>query len=114
MRFVFGLVLALFLTGCNQVGQNQRDSAQAGRNQKGGGVDGQSNATPANSLPAAPDSAAAVTPPNTELNVGDWLVGKPLRHANLTIFPVSSRVPKNEDRFITLDAGLKAGTVEVR
>jgi hypothetical protein len=31
----------------------------------------------------------------------------------LTIFPVSSKVPKNDDRFITLDEGLAAGTVKI-
>jgi hypothetical protein len=40
-------------------------------------------------------------------------VGEPIRCKNLQIFPVSSTVPKNEDRFITLDEGLAAGTVEV-
>ncbi len=43
----------------------------------------------------------------------DLIVGEPIRHANLMIFPVSTRTPKTEDRFITLDEGLKAGTVEV-
>ncbi len=45
---------------------------------------------------------------------GDWVIGEPLRHENLTIFPVASKTPRTEDRFITLDEGLKAGTVEIR
>lgn len=44
----------------------------------------------------------------------DFVVGEPIRFQNLTVFPVASRVPKTEDRFITLDEGLKAGTVEIR
>jgi hypothetical protein len=48
-----------------------------------------------------------------EKEAGDLIVGEPIRHANLTIFPVSSRTPKTTNRFITLAAGLKAGTVEV-
>ena len=45
--------------------------------------------------------------------VGDLIVGEPIKHGNLTIFPVSSREPKNDDRFITLNEGLAAGTVEI-
>lgn len=45
--------------------------------------------------------------------VGELRVGRPVSHANLTIFPVYSRTAKNEDRFITLDEGLKAGTVRI-
>ncbi|MCH8924227.1 MAG: hypothetical protein IIA67_13890 [Planctomycetes bacterium] len=45
--------------------------------------------------------------------VGDLVVGQPIRHANLTIFPVSSRELRSDDRFITLNEGLAAGTVEI-
>jgi hypothetical protein len=45
---------------------------------------------------------------------GDYLIGEPIRYQNLTVFPVSSAVAKTDDRFITLDEGLKAGTVEIR
>jgi hypothetical protein len=52
--------------------------------------------------------------PAVPLNeVGDLMVGEPISHGNLTIFPVSSRELKNDDRFITLNEGLAAGTVEV-
>ncbi|MDB5348620.1 MAG: hypothetical protein JWP89_6997 [Schlesneria sp.] len=44
----------------------------------------------------------------------DFVVGDAIRYENLTIFPVSSRAAKTEDRYITLDEGLKAGTVEIR
>lgn len=43
----------------------------------------------------------------------DLVVGDPVVFGNLTIFPVASKSPKNEDRFITLDEGLKTGTVEI-
>lgn len=43
----------------------------------------------------------------------DLIVGKPISHGNLTIFPVTCRIPKTADRYITLDEGLRAGTVEV-
>ena len=46
-------------------------------------------------------------------DLGDLIVGEPIRCKNLQIFPVCSTVPNNEDRFTTLDEGLAAGTVEV-
>ncbi len=45
--------------------------------------------------------------------LADFVVGDPVRFQNLTVFPVASRVPRNEDRYLTLDEGLKAGTVQV-
>jgi hypothetical protein len=45
--------------------------------------------------------------------VGDLIVGEPIRHRNLTVFPVSSRVPCDVDQYLTLGEGLQAGTVEV-
>ncbi len=45
---------------------------------------------------------------------GDYVIGEGLCYENLTIFPVSSPEPRTDDRFITLDEGLKAGTVEIR
>lgn len=61
--------------------------------------------------PSAP--TAKVQRPRSPYAVGDLLVGEPIQHDNLTIFPVVSRTPKDVDRFITLDEGLAAGTVEV-
>ena len=58
----------------------------------------------------APDKPAAAA--SGESN-GDLTVGEPIRYANLTVFPLSSRTPKTENRFTTLDEGLKAGTVTV-
>lgn len=43
----------------------------------------------------------------------DLVVGEPIVFRNLSIFPVTSRKPRNEDRFTTLDEGLRAGTVEI-
>jgi hypothetical protein len=48
-----------------------------------------------------------------ERTYGNYEIGDPIRHENLTIFPVSSKTPKNDDRFITLDEGLAAGTVKI-
>lgn len=50
--------------------------------------------------------------PGTPL--GNYLIGEPFRYGNLTVFPIASKTPRTEDRFITLDEGLKAGTVEIR
>jgi hypothetical protein len=44
---------------------------------------------------------------------GGLSIGEPLVLGNLAIFSVSSREPRMDDRFITLDEGLKAGTVEI-
>jgi hypothetical protein len=46
-------------------------------------------------------------------SVGDLVIGEPIRHENLTVFPLSSRKPKQDDRFLTLDQGLKEGSVEI-
>ena len=46
--------------------------------------------------------------------VADFVIGEPVHFQNLTIFPVRSVVAKSDDRFLTLDEGLKAGTVEIR
>ncbi len=62
-------------------------------------------ATPATATPTAAKPAAGQT--------GELIVGEPIHFANLTIFPIESRTPKTQKRFITLDEGLKAGTVSV-
>jgi hypothetical protein len=43
----------------------------------------------------------------------DYVVGKPIRYKNLAIFPVLSKTEQNSDRYITLDEGLRAHTVEI-
>lgn len=83
---------------------------------------GQSSVQPVPINPAAVNSSTAdkSNPTSIADSAGasfaleDFVVGEPIRFENLTVFPVASRVPKNEDRFITLDEGLKAGTVEIR
>ena len=61
--------------------------------------------------PQSADKSSTVRP--AEAAKSDFLVGDPVRYQNLTVFPVSSRLPRTEDRFLTLDEGLKAGTVQV-
>jgi len=60
------------------------------------------------------ETAAANEASSLESAIGDYTVADPIRHANLTIFPILSNTPRLEDPFITLDEGLKAGTVEIR
>jgi hypothetical protein len=58
----------------------------------------------------------AVQPPassSREVRVGDLLIAQPVRCKNLTVFPVLSATPKNEDRYIILEEGLKARKVDV-
>ena len=59
-------------------------------------------------------AAAVPAPADGAVDVGELQVCAPLRHGNLTVFPVISRTPRDADRYITLDEGLKAGTVEIR
>jgi hypothetical protein len=61
---------------------------------------------PSRRMPAAGDAVVAKA-------LGDLIVGEPVVLGNLAIFPVSSPTPLLDDRFITLDEGLKAGTVEI-
>jgi len=44
---------------------------------------------------------------------GDLVIGDSVVYGNLTVFPVSSKTPRTEDRFITLDEGLASGKVEI-
>lgn len=58
--------------------------------------------------------SAADPMPSTATDVmKEYVVGKPIRHRNLTLFPVTSRAPKNDNRFITLDEAVKAGSVKI-
>ena len=63
--------------------------------------------------PAAPKQAADATTTAATVLADDFVVSKPLQHGNLTIFPVLSKSTRDQDRFITLDEGLKAGTVQI-
>ncbi|MHC4180506.1 MAG: ARPP-1 family domain-containing protein, partial [Planctomycetota bacterium] len=63
---------------------------------------------------AKPDSQAPQASKSTETaELGGFMIAAPVRYQNLAIFPVLSKVPKNEDPYITLEEGLKAGTVQV-
>jgi hypothetical protein len=56
--------------------------------------------------PEGPGEAAQVC-------VGGLLIGEPIQWKNLTVFPVASQSPKTDDRYLTLDEGLRTGTVQV-
>lgn len=58
------------------------------------------------------ESGAAIGSASGPLEPG-WRVGHPIVHENLAIFPVTSDAPVATDDFITLDEGLRAGTVTV-
>lgn len=58
--------------------------------------------------PKSPQQAKVPDP------TAEFVVGTPLVYRNLTIFPVSSKTAKNQDRFITLDEALKTGTVQIQ
>ncbi len=63
----------------------------------------------ANNAPA-PRAAA---PQAGALAAENLTIGEPIRHGNLTIFPVTAKIARHDDRFITLDEGVAARTVEV-
>ncbi len=44
---------------------------------------------------------------------GDYTIGNPVSFENLSIFLITSRTLKNQDRYTTLDEGLAAGSVKV-
>jgi|HubBroStandDraft_6_1064221.scaffolds.fasta_scaffold09601_5 hypothetical protein len=60
-----------------------------------------------------PGTAAAQSASTQPAGTSNFIVGSPVRHKNLTIFPVLSKTAQNSDRFITLDEGLRAHTVEI-
>jgi hypothetical protein len=56
---------------------------------------------------------AAGSAPSEAAEFADFAVGEPIRIHNLTVFPISSKTVRDADRFITLEEGLRAGTVEI-
>lgn len=50
---------------------------------------------------------------NQEIAIGEFRILWPVQVRNLAIFPIVSKSPKNEDRYMTLEEGLKAGKVQV-
>ncbi len=85
------LFVCFFLTACQSSQDAPAPPAQPGN----------AGATPATAGPVSTKSDEA------------FVVDEPVRFKNLVIFPVSSRIARNGDRYITLDEGLKAGTVEI-
>jgi hypothetical protein len=75
------------------------------------GDSGQAFAKHRKQTPAAPAQPAA--PQAKELTVGDFIIADPVRCKNLMVFPVLSTQPKEEDRYITLEEGLKSHKVDV-
>ncbi len=55
----------------------------------------------------------STTPGHADGTASTWRIGSPVRHANLTIFPVISDQQPSTDEFITLDEGLRSGAVTV-
>src|ERR1051325_8536173 len=49
---------------------------------------------------------------STKLKQG-WRLGAPVRHENLTIFPVLTDEPVSTEELITLDEGIRSGKVKV-
>src|SRR3954465_7099739 len=43
----------------------------------------------------------------------DYIIGQATTYQNLSIFPILSKVPKNQDRYTTLDEGLASGSVKI-
>ncbi len=76
------------------------------------GIVGQSAVAQDRSLKRQQSRKAKAAQP-AEAGFGDFIVGDPVRCQNLTVFPVTSKVPKNEDRYLTLDEGLKSGEVQI-
>jgi hypothetical protein len=57
--------------------------------------------------------SAAGSAPSEAAEFADFVVGEPIHIRNLAVFPISSRTVRNADRFVTLEEGLQAGTVEI-
>jgi len=55
----------------------------------------------------------AASTPSEAADLGDFVVGDPLRIRNLTVFPISSKTLRDADRFITLEEGIRSGKVEI-
>ncbi len=55
----------------------------------------------------------ASTPPTAVAQSSDFSIGESESYRNLTVFPVLSKVSRDEDPYLTLDEGLREGTVQV-
>ncbi len=63
--------------------------------------------------PTGPATPVKPDESSTAVRSGEFVIGEPVKFENLTIFPILSEVAKDEDRFITLEEGLKQATVEI-
>ncbi len=66
---------------------------------------------------AEPSSQPAARPTQAEATGAaddDYELAPALSYANLEIFPVVSRIPRDEDRFLTLAEALEAGVVSIK
>jgi len=68
-----------------------------------------SDSRPAGRTESSDAPAAAVA----DAPAGEYVLATPVTHQNLTIYPVLSKTPRLEDRFVTLEEGLRDGTVEI-
>jgi hypothetical protein len=69
---------------------------------------------PAQAPPSGPvASEKSPASPAKQVRLGEFIIVEPIQCKNLTVFPVLSKSPKNEDRYVTLEEGLKAGKVQV-
>lgn len=89
----------LLLIGCGQQPEPHQSSAPADSSQAAGGSE------------SVAEQAGKPMP--DRLTLEGFVLHAPLVHENLAVFPVSLAVPNLADRFITLDEGLKNGTIEV-
>ena len=97
MRSIKGLVAGVILAGLSLVSSPLGQLVEAESKDPAG----------AQSRTNAAISAATNRPQSA------WRVGTPIVYENLTIFPVTTDEPTSTDDFITLDEGLRAGTVVV-
>ncbi len=71
--------------------------------------------TLASSYPSG--SVKAISKPSRDSTTSglpeDWRISSPVSHENLTVFPVVSQEAATTDEYITLDEGLRSGTVKV-
>jgi hypothetical protein len=84
-----GLLLSILVSGLSLLALTAFVSTTAGRADEG--------------QPFSPSQSSAPV----------WRIGSAVRHENLTVFPVISDQQWSTDEFITLDEGLRSGTVTV-
>ncbi len=64
--------------------------------------------------PPVPEQPGAKPASESEkAGLGEFVIGKPIAFKNISIFPVASKTPRSEDRYMTLEEGLKAESIQV-